>query len=292
MDMQRYSIRLERSHSEAFELWWEFMRDLRWNRWSDDLATYLKASRTNAILLGDLDGTTIGHVLAAIYGNKTGWVGLFVVQSQYRGRLFGRSLLDAAMDQFRIHATAYVGLDSVAEQKSSYERRGFVASPLGKIRSMSYKLSPSSSLVTISGLDSNLSELHLVDLREIPCEILSQSDYDHTGFERSDLWGIGIQNRADFFGLALAKKGKAFDKESVHGWVAIRRASEGYRLGPVYAADAAASRTLIRAAIQATARQKYGAEIHMLKMKVDWLIEGYCLLSCHHQKETPKYECT
>ncbi|KAI4745542.1 hypothetical protein E4T50_04104 [Aureobasidium sp. EXF-12298] len=106
---------------------------------------------------------------------------------------------------------------------------------------MSYKLSPSSSLVTISGLDSNLSELHLVDLREIPCEILSQSDYDHTGFERSDLWGIGIQNRADFFGLALAKKGKAFDKESVHGWVAIRRASEGYRLGPVYAADAAAS---------------------------------------------------
>ena len=157
------------------------------------------------------------------------------------------------MDQFRLHGTAYVGLDSVAEQKSSYERRGFVASPLGTIRCMSYKLSPSSSLVTIPALDSDLSKLHLVNLREIPCEILSQSDYDHTGFERGDLWGIGIQNRADFFGLALAEKGKAFDKESVHGWVAVRRASEGYRLGPVYAADAAASRTLIRAAIQAAA---------------------------------------
>jgi len=47
------------------------------NRWSDDLATYLKASRTDAILLGDLDGTPVGHVLAAIYENKTGWVGLF-----------------------------------------------------------------------------------------------------------------------------------------------------------------------------------------------------------------------
>lgn len=30
MGMQRYSIRLERSHSEAFELWWESMRDLGW----------------------------------------------------------------------------------------------------------------------------------------------------------------------------------------------------------------------------------------------------------------------
>lgn len=34
--------------------------------------------------------------------------------------------------------------------------------------------------------------------------------------------------------------------------MAVRRASEGYRLGPVYAADAAASRTLIMAAMRST----------------------------------------
>lgn len=157
------------------------------------------------------------------------------------------------MDQFRINATAYVGLDSVAEQKSSYERRGFVASPLGKIRCMSYRLFPSSGLFTASGLDSNSSELHLVDLREISYEILSQSDFEHTGFKRGNLWGNGIQDRLDFFGMALVEKEKAFDKEAVHGWVAVRRASEGYRLGPVYAADAAVSRTLVRAAMQAIA---------------------------------------
>jgi hypothetical protein len=47
------------------------------NRWPDDLATYLKASQTKAILLGGLADTTIGHVLAVVYKNGTGWVGLF-----------------------------------------------------------------------------------------------------------------------------------------------------------------------------------------------------------------------
>lgn len=50
---------------------------LHQNRWPDDLATYLEASQTKAILLGDLGDTTIGHVLAAIYTNRTAWVGLF-----------------------------------------------------------------------------------------------------------------------------------------------------------------------------------------------------------------------
>jgi hypothetical protein len=47
------------------------------NRWPDDLATYLEASQTKGILLGGLADITIGHVLAAIYKNGTGWVGLF-----------------------------------------------------------------------------------------------------------------------------------------------------------------------------------------------------------------------
>jgi hypothetical protein len=157
------------------------------------------------------------------------------------------------MKQFKIHATSRVGLDSVVEQKSNYERRGFVASSLGKIRCMSHRLSLRPDLVTASVHDSKLTGLHLVDVKEIQHGILSQSDCDHTGFKRDCLWRDGIINREDFFGLALVEDEKSIAEDSVHGWVAVRRASEGYRLGPVYARNTVASRTLIMAAMQATA---------------------------------------
>jgi hypothetical protein len=96
------------------------------------------------------------------------------------------------MDQFKIHSTSYVGLDSVAEQKATYERRGFVASKLGKIQCMSYKLSSTPSLTTTLDQALNLSGLDLVDLKDIPGDLLTQSDYDHTGFARDDLWNGGI----------------------------------------------------------------------------------------------------
>lgn len=172
------------------------------------------------------------------------------------------------MDEFKKHSAAFVGLDSVTEQKATYERRGFVASKLGKIRCMSHKLSPTPGLVTTSKPVHNFSRLDLVDLKEIPYEILSKSDYDHTGFERDDLWNGKIQKRADFFGLALVERGKPYKKESVHGWMIVRRAFEGYRLGPVYASNAAASRTLITAATQTTAvgasaEQDGTSDVHM-----------------------------
>jgi hypothetical protein len=157
------------------------------------------------------------------------------------------------MKQFEIHATSRVGLDSVVEQKSNYERRGFVASSLGKIRCMSHRLSLRPDLVTASKHDSKLTGLHLVDVKEIQHGILSQSDCDHTGFKRDCLWRDGIINREDFFGLALVEDEKSIAEDSVHGWVAVRRASEGYRLGPVYARNTVASRTLIMAAMQTTA---------------------------------------
>jgi hypothetical protein len=47
------------------------------NRWHSDLDTYLKASQTEAMLLGNLGPVPIGHVLAAIYRNEIGWIGLF-----------------------------------------------------------------------------------------------------------------------------------------------------------------------------------------------------------------------
>jgi hypothetical protein len=90
MITQQYSIRLEKSHGEAFALWWDRMEDLKsmhQNRWSADLATYFEASQTQAILLGYLGATPIGHVLAAIYENKTGWVGLL-------GRRVSRSAVE------------------------------------------------------------------------------------------------------------------------------------------------------------------------------------------------------
>lgn len=125
-----------------------------------------------------------------------------------------------------------VGLDAVQEQVATYGRRGFVEK--GVVRLMGREgvksLPLEGAFEHVEGVS-----LHLVDLEEVPVQILVESDLACTGFERRGLWSQeALFSRGDTFGLALVKEGT---KDELESWILVRSCEEGFRFGPLYASS-------------------------------------------------------
>lgn len=174
-----------------------------------------------------------------------------MVQPTSQGKSYGRALFDAVLQEFKNNDTITIGLDAVVEQKSTYERRGFVESPLGKIRCMSWNIS-NFHHTTPHDLDTRL---QLADIKDVPHHLLVKSDLDHTGFERKQLWSEEFFNRSDLFGFALVNEEGARNNEDIRAWTVVRRVPQGYRLGPVYATDQESAHRIIVAAMEHAMRR-------------------------------------
>ena len=72
--------------------------------------------------LGELDGIAIGCVSAVRYGSGFGFLGLYIVKAEYRGRGLGLELWRAALDHL---GDRVAGLDGVVAQQENYRKSGF-----------------------------------------------------------------------------------------------------------------------------------------------------------------------
>ncbi|KAJ9628647.1 hypothetical protein H2203_002549 [Taxawa tesnikishii (nom. ined.)] len=275
---EQYLIRHGTSVDEVKKIWWPFMLNLGWvfilphqpfscpssadtfrqNRSSYDLATYMDASKSKMlVVLPRSTNEPVGHIQATIYDNKTGWVAMFIVEQACRGLGYGRALFETAMDEFTRNGTKYVGLDGVAEQKKTYERRGFVESQLGLVKCMYRNLTSHAPLVAAGRSLGLPKDTELCALSMVPNRLLVQSDLAHTGFERNGLWTEEFFNRPDVFGSALMRERCTRSRRSTVGklddvlaWVVVRRSVQGYRIGPLYAKDTESARIVLTSAME------------------------------------------
>lgn len=128
---------------------------------------------------------------------------------------------------------------------STDERRGFVVSPLGEVQIMMRPLVAKKSAPTPQ------TDSHIIDVRQVPQELLAQHEAKYTGFERPGLWSDEhMFNRKDVNGLAISKSESPQTVDDLLAWTITRRCSGGIRIGPVYAKDPAAAKTVIAAAME------------------------------------------
>ncbi|KAI5202899.1 hypothetical protein E4T39_04533 [Aureobasidium subglaciale] len=179
--------------------------------------------------------------------NQWGTACQHFVQPTCQGKGYGRALFEAVMQEFKSNNTSIIGLDAVVEQKTTYERRGFVESPLGKLRCMSWNISTNIDHGTSHDPDTNL---RLIDIKDVPYHLLTESDLDHTGFERKRLWGEKFFSRSDVSGLALIGGEGARNIADIRAWTVVRQVPPGYRLGPVYATDQEFARRIVLASME------------------------------------------
>lgn len=192
-----------------------------WNPGLSDAEAFWAADR-HGFFVGDLDGELVGCISGVAYGAQFGFVGLYIVRPEYRGRGYGLPLWQAAMDHL---SGRNIGLDGVVEQQENYKKSGFTWA----FRSIRFK-----------GVASGVRSESAVDATQVDRKLLRV--YDRLCFpaEREqflDQWLHAPGIRA----LAWLEDGH------LAGYGVIRPCREGFKIGPLFADNPSAAEGLLDA---------------------------------------------
>ncbi|MDR6538750.1 GNAT family N-acetyltransferase [Variovorax soli] len=183
-----------------------------WNPGLHDAACF-HAADPGGFLLAECGDEPVGCISAVSYAGRFGFIGLYIVRPEWRGRGIGLRLWTAGMRRLKDHV---VGLDGVPAQQDNYRRSGFAlawnnarfAGPAGRAAQ-----APTPSIVPLAGVP--FESLCADDRRVFPAP--------RDAFLRC--WTA----MPDATGRAWVADG------AVAGWGLIRRCREGHKIGPLVA---------------------------------------------------------
>lgn len=182
-----------------------------WNPGLYDLESFYKTD-PNGFFVGMLGDEPISCVSAVAYDDNFGFLGFFIVRPEYRGKGYGLEIWNKAIDYLK---TQNIGLDGVIAQQPKYAKSGFKLA----YRNIRYegKAKP---------INQTFNEI--VNLSDVLFqEIL---DYDANLFPapRSSFLKLWLEQPES---LALS----AIHDGNVAGYSLIRKCSDGYKIGPLFA---------------------------------------------------------
>jgi ribosomal protein S18 acetylase RimI-like enzyme len=182
-----------------------------WNPGLND-AHCCYAADADGFFVGELDGVPIGCVSAVRYRLEFGFLGLYIVRPEHRGRGFGLQLWRAALDRL---GDRMVGLDGVVAQQENYRKSGFRLA----FRNIRHR-----------GVGGGAAPAGLVDLATVPFGEIAQ--YDGAAFptaREAFLKSWIRQPQA----VALG----AMEQNGLKGYGVLRACREGFKIGPLFADD-------------------------------------------------------
>lgn len=182
-------------------------------------------------------------IIPFTYPNRTGWIGFFIVNSEYRLQRLGAALFEVAMASYKGgEPMQYIGLDAVGEQVKTYGRRGFVET--GRIK-LFMRDSPRTIPVKALPNDIQTDQVELLDIKDVDANELARLDLAHTGLDRPALWKDGLFGRPDTYGYAVRSKAS----KELEGCVVVRKCEQGYRFGPLIAGSVDQATVLLEKAM-------------------------------------------
>lgn len=177
-----------------------------------------------AFLGVEVDGQLVGSGSIVSYGGRMGFVGLFIVRPEFRGRGHGRALWDHMLSTLpeRLDPGAPMALDGVKAMEDRYRLSGFRSSHDDRrMRVVSEAAQMPASVRRITAAVGNIAEL----------------DSRCFGVPRPTFLK-GWLAHPDHVALACVQ-------DSLQGYAVMRPTSDGYRIGPLFAEDVSAAATLL-----------------------------------------------
>ncbi len=218
MDIPGYTVRAMRREDLDLAVRWAAQEG--WNPGLRDAACFWEAD-PEGFFVGLYEGEPVAVIAAVNYGGF-GFVGLYIVRPDMRGRGYGHALWRHALA--RLDGVT-LGLDAVTAQEATYARSGFVTAH-ASIR-FCWDQPP----------DPCVAE-RLVPLEEVPLQDVL--DYEaqcfpaaRAGFMRC--WTTMPNAR----GLAVVRGGEFL------GFGVVRTCEEGSKIGPLFAEDCEIAETLL-----------------------------------------------
>ena len=182
-----------------------------WNPGLHDAGSF-HAADPDGFFIGELGGEPVGCISAVAYDDRFGFLGLYIVRPEFRGRGFGLALWRAGMTYL---GNRNIGLDGVVAQQANYTKSGFTLA----YRNIRYE-----------GIGGGPASSDVIDLATLPFEIVAQ--YDRQLFPSS---------RDRFLRSWLAQAGRTaigvLENDRLRGYGVLRPCRRGYKVGPLFADD-------------------------------------------------------
>jgi hypothetical protein len=198
--------------------------DEGWNPGLHDAELFWKAD-PDAFVAADLGGEMIGGGAIVSYGGTFGFMGLFIVQPEFRGKGLGGRLWYQRRRQLkeRLQPGATIGMDGVFEMQDWYAVGGF-------------KLAHRSVRYEATALEAR-ARANVVALSAVPFERVAAYDRDCFPAPRDSFLQAWVE-QADSRALAVV------DGEALRGYGVARRCGRGIKIGPLFADDGDAAEAL------------------------------------------------
>jgi GNAT superfamily N-acetyltransferase len=219
--MAQYRVRRMRRDEMDLAVGWAAAEG--WNPGRDD-AELFYATDPTGFFIGELDGVPIASLSGVAYGADFGFMGFYIVIPEHRGHGYGLQLWQEVMAYL---AGRNIGLDGVIAQQANYRRSGFTLA----YRNVRYQGVGTARNRLASGV---------VPLATVDPAAVIALDRQVFPAERLDFvrrWNAQPHGR----GWAVVNGG------TLLGYGVIRECREGFKIGPVTAADETTAESLFEA---------------------------------------------
>ncbi|SAK74480.1 GNAT family N-acetyltransferase [Caballeronia ptereochthonis] len=200
-----------------------------WNPGLDDAASFFAAD-PQGFFMGTWNGEPIGCISAVAYGDAFGFIGLYIVRPEWRGKGFGMRLWNEGMVYL---GARNIGLDGVLAQQPNYRKSGFVLA----YRNVRYE-----GVASVD--DEPVDGIAIADALDVPFERLLDYDARMFACQRAAFLRAWLSQPR-----AHARACVALDDGAVRGLAAIRLCRSGHKIGPLFADDLPIARALYRALV-------------------------------------------
>lgn len=215
-------------------------------------STAFYATDPNGFFIGMLNDQPISCISAVKYNHQYGFVGLYIVQKEHRGKGFGGAIWQHAMQYL---GQIVNGLDGVPAQVDNYRKSGYVY----QYKQIRFEGK------NITGYSDHSIESGSAAMQQI-------IDYDTLIFGT---------NRTRFLNQWLtmpkAKVFRVVAGQELKGYAVIRQCISGYKIGPLFAEDGATAEKLFLACCGVAADSPIYFDIPELNKEALRIAEKYKL---------------
>jgi hypothetical protein len=186
-----------------------------WNPGLSDPLSFRMAD-PKGFFISKLGDQTAAVISATRYGKQFGFIGLYIVHPDFRGRGFGLEIWQVGMNYLK---GLPIGLDGVVAQQSNYQKSGF------QFAYRNIRFTGHSRKIELA---SDSADELIVSLDQIPFSMIQDFDRSFFPADRTVFLSNWISQFGSF-ALGLIKDG------ALYGYGVIRPCRVGFKIGPLFA---------------------------------------------------------
>ncbi|WP_107038006.1 GNAT family N-acetyltransferase [Brumimicrobium mesophilum] len=249
------SFELKRLNKQGLSTLMQWALKEGWNPGENDIDAFWDADPDGFYGIYNENELIAGGAVIS-YNQEFGFMGLFIVHPDFRGKGIGNKLWYLRRDLLinRLNTGAPIGMDGVVAMQPFYEKGGFKKD----FRDERYEFQGQKSSVS-----NKLSSIKSADIDTIMAYDLKRFGFPRTEFLKT--W-LTLPNSKGF---------KYVEKDLIKGYAVIRKVKSGYKIGPLFAENKEIAEEIFKACLNTVEGQSVYLDIPVINEEAVKLVKKY-----------------